>query len=290
MTTKEQYTKDLESAFDWQAIVKDCVHSAVDALEYIELDKRYMMDDAIDESGNIVGRCYLGTVFALCPSGKYYMPWACSNVNPCPECHGDGHARYTTCAFEDVDCTVDMCNECIHNKTRLPILQGCPYCNATGKRTIAELAELRNETYQDCLDHFLAQDIGILWDDTPNSHYILCSVCKHTPVIYGTGKVFVTCPSCEGLGSREAHLDQLWYEALEQVTNAHGGWNQNGEGDPCDIFYCRWVTPQEIVEYLGDDLADNVKAWLKRTGAIREVKASLRKYRSNRNKLDRLSK
>jgi hypothetical protein len=23
---------------------------------------------------------YLGTVFSLVPSGKYYMPWACSNV------------------------------------------------------------------------------------------------------------------------------------------------------------------------------------------------------------------
>lgn len=31
-----------------------------------------------DEEG--IARYYLGTVFSLTPSGKYYMPWACSNV------------------------------------------------------------------------------------------------------------------------------------------------------------------------------------------------------------------
>jgi len=33
---------------------------------------------------------YMGTVFSLTPSGKYYMPWACSNVSPCPRCKGKG--------------------------------------------------------------------------------------------------------------------------------------------------------------------------------------------------------
>jgi hypothetical protein len=33
---------------------------------------------------------YLGTVFAIMPSGKYYMPWACSNVEPCSRCKGQG--------------------------------------------------------------------------------------------------------------------------------------------------------------------------------------------------------
>jgi len=35
-------------------------------------------------------RVYLGTVFALTPSGKYYMPYACSNVAACPVCKGSG--------------------------------------------------------------------------------------------------------------------------------------------------------------------------------------------------------
>jgi hypothetical protein len=33
---------------------------------------------------------YLGSCFSLVPSGKYYLPWACSNVEPCPHCKGSG--------------------------------------------------------------------------------------------------------------------------------------------------------------------------------------------------------
>ena len=36
-------------------------------------------------------RCtFVGTVFNVMPSGKYYMPWACSNVEPCNRCKGTG--------------------------------------------------------------------------------------------------------------------------------------------------------------------------------------------------------
>ena len=37
-----------------------------------------------------VKRIYLGTVFALCPSGKYYTAWANSNVKRCHLCNGEG--------------------------------------------------------------------------------------------------------------------------------------------------------------------------------------------------------
>lgn len=33
---------------------------------------------------------YLGTVFSLFPSGKYYMPWATSILEPCAACRGSG--------------------------------------------------------------------------------------------------------------------------------------------------------------------------------------------------------
>ena len=280
MTTKEAYTHELESAFDWDAIKADCIQSAIYELGELDLSDEYLPDDVIDEEGNLVGRSFLGTVFALCPSGKYYMPFACSNVDECPECGGDGHARDT--GGIDIDELDD--DESLSELE--PLTEACPHCNATGKRTIAELATIRNETYQACLDRFLAQDENVLWDDTPNSHYILCPSCKSTPRVYGIGKIFVTCPSCNGLGSREAYLDELWYEALETVTEAHGGWSQNGEGDPCDIFYCQWVSPCEIVSHLGDNLSDKVKAWLDRIGDLREVKQALRVYTSTRNKLN----
>ena len=40
--------------------------------------------------GSEVRRVYLGSVFALAPSGKYYMPWACGNLDSCPKCKGKG--------------------------------------------------------------------------------------------------------------------------------------------------------------------------------------------------------
>jgi hypothetical protein len=42
-----------------------------------ELDEAEWQDSEPDRQERSV---YLGTVFALYPSGKYYMPWACSNV------------------------------------------------------------------------------------------------------------------------------------------------------------------------------------------------------------------
>jgi len=35
----------------------------------------------------------LGSVMSLTPSGKYYMPFACGNLNPCPCCNGTGKVR-----------------------------------------------------------------------------------------------------------------------------------------------------------------------------------------------------
>jgi hypothetical protein len=43
-----------------------------------------------DVEGNKVESIFLGTVFALTPSGKYYTPWANGNVDACPRCKGEG--------------------------------------------------------------------------------------------------------------------------------------------------------------------------------------------------------
>lgn len=47
-------------------------------------------EDDYDNPGAQVRRLFLGTVFSLTPSGKYYLPFACSNVTPCPDCRGEG--------------------------------------------------------------------------------------------------------------------------------------------------------------------------------------------------------
>jgi hypothetical protein len=38
-----------------------------------------------------IGRVYAGSSLNLVPSGKFYMPFACSNLTPCPICKGSGH-------------------------------------------------------------------------------------------------------------------------------------------------------------------------------------------------------
>jgi hypothetical protein len=42
--------------------------------------------DLAHEEGDV----WLGTIFGLTPSGKFYMPWACSNVMGCKRCKGKG--------------------------------------------------------------------------------------------------------------------------------------------------------------------------------------------------------
>lgn len=41
-------------------------------------------------NGQIVKEVYIGTTFNIMPSGKFYTPWAKSNIDPCPLCKGTG--------------------------------------------------------------------------------------------------------------------------------------------------------------------------------------------------------
>lgn len=58
--------------------------------EYIsEMVKGEEWQESMDDYYQ-VRSCYVGTVFSLTPSGKYYMPFACSNVDACEKCEGYG--------------------------------------------------------------------------------------------------------------------------------------------------------------------------------------------------------
>jgi|WetSurMetagenome_2_1015567.scaffolds.fasta_scaffold24150_6 hypothetical protein len=45
---------------------------------------------------------------------------------------------------------------------------------------------------------------------------------------------------------KEAYRDQAFYEALDRVAYKYGGWITRGEGDPCDIYFCRQYTGGDI--------------------------------------------
>ena len=55
------------------------------ALKKIESEESYK-----DMNGNILKSVFIGTCFNIMPSGKYYMPFACSNVKMCLKCKGKG--------------------------------------------------------------------------------------------------------------------------------------------------------------------------------------------------------
>jgi len=87
---KEEYLKEI-SSWDWKSIKK----------EAIENYHEYKGDKI--EGEEPIGQCFLGTVFNLTPSGKYYMPFACSNVDLCPVCQGEGelpNKHYSKAFFE----------------------------------------------------------------------------------------------------------------------------------------------------------------------------------------------
>jgi len=161
------------------------------------------LEDDEENPGTRVGRSYLGTVFSLAPSGKYYTPFANSNVDPCPRCRGTGHARN-------------------------PV--ACGWCGGSGHRSVAALAKARGEHVEATMT-------------------FPCFVCEG-------GLVPVECSWCRGLGSREAYLDQEWYEALDQVADGHGMYIESCEGDPCDLFAVVSVETDE--GYAVDKRDDNL--------------------------------
>jgi hypothetical protein len=71
-----------------------------------------------DMEGNTVERVFLGTVFSLTPSGKFYTPFASSNVDSCPRCKGHGTKQV--------------------ERKALGIHESCKFCGGLGSREAYE--------------------------------------------------------------------------------------------------------------------------------------------------------
>jgi hypothetical protein len=96
------------------------------AKEIIKLGFSYLkQSEAYDDfEGTKTRTVYLGTVFGIMPSGKYYEPYANSNVDACPRCKG----------------------------TRKFNGQDCPYCEGMGSREALE-----DDWMHEALMHHAAQ-------------------------------------------------------------------------------------------------------------------------------------
>jgi hypothetical protein len=68
--------------------------------------------------------------------------------------------------------------------------------------------------------------------------YYLGSVMSLTP----SGKFYTFWTTNQT--SDDVDRDTRWYAALEAVANKYEGWIESGEGDPTDLYFCRyWPTP-----------------------------------------------
>lgn len=88
--------RDARGLLDWKQAAID-LEDALDQActtfgdweDYTEIGDIVVSVDWQD-STQMIASCFIGTVFSLTPSGKYYLPFACSNVEDCSRCHGTG--------------------------------------------------------------------------------------------------------------------------------------------------------------------------------------------------------
>ena len=74
------------------------------------------------------------------------------------------------------------------------------------------------------------------FDDEP----IYCVYVDSVFSLYPSGKYYMPFAH-SNVTAKEALLDEVYCEALDEILEKHGLFAQSGEGDPCDIFFCKAV-------------------------------------------------
>jgi hypothetical protein len=139
---EREYTREIKG-WDWEGIKASALANTHE-----------------DEEGQKVGAEYLGSVFSIMPSGKYYMPFAASNVagdcrmckgtgklpnqrTECTICHGGG-TRTAGEGWVTLEWARELAGESIQVGDKIPCnaCQGvgsfaadCPACGGSGSRS-----------------------------------------------------------------------------------------------------------------------------------------------------------
>ena len=61
--------------FDRYEILTNKYRKEIEDWNWKEIKKSALENVIADYDGNVLGSCFIGTVFGVMPSGKFYMPW-----------------------------------------------------------------------------------------------------------------------------------------------------------------------------------------------------------------------
>ena len=173
-------------------------------------------------------RAYLGSCLLLTPSGKFYMPFACSNViGDCETCNGTGtlykgrrrNNKHTRAQVQ-----------------KLPGKVGRKVARAQARNTRLFrkwmlLRKLRTRVRPETIEALKAKRK----DRDINARF------------YAEQKY--ECPDCNGHGSNSAAADEIWFELLEKALDEIGAYQCDDPGDGCSIC----IGQSRDIEY-GDDI------------------------------------
>lgn len=156
---------------------------------------------------------YLGSL--INPSGKYYLPFACSNLDACGQCGGRGKIR----------------------KARPRLLKKL--------HGVSKWLQIKVDGWKFfwSLPHTERQKLLRSSSSGRYEEQARKRLLTLEP----------SCGRCGGCGSSEAHDDEVFWELLEAEASEHGYGIESGEGDPCVTFVAEYRDMPEEEEEEEED-------------------------------------
>ena len=106
-----------------------------------------------NDEGNPIYSLYLGSCFDLQYSGKYYTPYACSNVDHCEYCNGSGVLGWYA------DYNIQAPPECRHTYIRT---HDCVVCGGVGSEEAA-----KDEVFYEVLEQIASEyNMWVVYEGT----------------------------------------------------------------------------------------------------------------------------
>jgi hypothetical protein len=178
--TEEEYLKEVREEWCWSLLrteAEDNLRETYkEAAEYNEGNEDWVAE--YDE--HCIGSVFLGTVFSLLPSGKFYTLWANSNVSPCDHCEGTGKLNFvvkcehcegkghTLLSQEQYDYNPELWDKkgykvgtpmrCLFCNGRRYVEKECPWCDGEGSEEA-----YRDQLYYAALDTLAEEQGGYIF-------------------------------------------------------------------------------------------------------------------------------